>query len=257
MIHNELEKAGTETNYTYSAHFLLKSSSEIFKIPIHFCKYGDYLNNVEGFLHDDEHAYFQTLAYERRRTSYLLGRYSAKKAISGLMGEDNPKKIRIENGIFNQPVAVCESNSNLQVSLTHCDELAAAVAFPEMLVIGIDMEKIDLSMSSGVEAELTEHEKELALQLPCPYENLLMVLWTMKESLSKVLKTGLTVPLRVLEVKWIEVQNGYYIGSFSNFAQYNSISFPVKDYVYSITYPKNAEIEIDIHHIKSNLHKML
>lgn len=246
MIHNE-----------YLAHFSLKSSGEIFNIPIYFCKYGDYLLNIESFLHDDEHTYFQTLAYERRRISYLLGRYSAKKAISGLLGTNNPTTIRIDNGIFGQPVAVCGTNSNLQVSLTHCGEFAASTAFPEQLLIGIDMEKIDLSMGSGVEEELTKCEKELAVHLPCSPEHFLMILWTMKESLSKVLKTGLTVPLKVLEVKRIEVQDGYFTGSFSNFTQYHSISFLIKGYVYSITYPKNTEIEIDIHRIKSNLFNML
>ncbi|TCS93643.1 4'-phosphopantetheinyl transferase superfamily protein [Hazenella coriacea] len=256
---DSFKKSDALAGYTYTDNFVLKSSKENYKVYINFYKRGNgpiHCDNND-FLHEDEKKYFKTLVYERRINSYLLGRYSAKKAVSAFIEEDNLKKILIKNGVFNQPVVVCEPYSNIQVSLTHCEDLAAAAAFNDLLMIGIDIEKIQQSLHRGVEAELTQYEKELLHQVPCSYESFLLLIWTIKESLSKALKTGLTVSLSVLEVQSIEVNDGYYLSTFTHFDQYHTISFIVKDYAFSMTYPKNVEIDIDIYRIKQKVEKII
>ncbi|MCX7920824.1 MAG: 4'-phosphopantetheinyl transferase superfamily protein [Clostridia bacterium] len=245
--------------YTYTDYLFLKLSGNTYKAYINFCKGGNDFSNKDpnSFLHHEEDKYLETLTYERRINSYLLGRYSVKKAVSALIGEDNLKKILIKNGVFNQPIVVCESYNNLQTSLTHCDDFAAAVAFDGMFIIGIDIEKINRRTYSGLESELTPYEKELAYRISYSYESFVVTIWTMKEALSKALKTGLTVPLSVLEVKSIEVNNGYLISTYTNFYQYKALSFVIEGYVCSIAYPKNVEIDIDINRIKGSLYKII
>jgi len=247
------------TNYTYTDFFLLKSSEKEYRVCLNFSNIKKFKNmtDIKEILHPDEHKYFETLKFSRRINSYLLGRYSAKKAISELTGEDSIKKILIKNGVFNQPIVVCDSYSNIHVSLTHSDDLAAAVAFSDMLVLGIDIEKVSQQINRGVEVEITQNEKGLAYSIPYSYECFLLMIWTIKESISKTLKTGFTIPLNILEVSSIEALEGYFISTFKNFPQYISISFVVEDYVCSITYPKNVEIDIDISRIMSGLHKVI
>lgn len=245
--------------YTYTDFLLLKSSEKNYKASINFLKIKEFekVVDIKKILHYDECKYFETLKHSRRKNSFLLGRYSAKKAISVLTGEEEPEKILIKNGIFNQPIVIYDSFSNLQISLTHCDDIAASVAFTDLIVLGIDIERINKRISLRIEDEITKSEKELANSVSHSYESFLMIIWTIKESISKILKTGLTIPLSILEVKDLEAQDGYYVSTFVNFNQYKSISFIIEEYVCSITLPKNVEIYIDISGIKNSLYKII
>lgn len=179
------------------------------------------------FLHEKEKQHLKGLTYERRIKSYLLGRYAAKQAVSQFVGVDDLTQIHIENGIFNQPIV---SGYDIQISLAHSDNLAVAIAFDPRVLIGIDVEK----RNRIVEFELTEDEQALGRDP--------LLLWTMKESLSKVLKTGLTVPLEILEVKEINEKQGMFSSTFTHFFQYQTLSWLWPDYAFSITYPKNTQI---------------
>lgn len=245
-----------ELFYTYTDNF---SANKCYDVFLNFSKIQKNINikEAEKILHEEEYRYFTGLKHERRVNSFLIGRYSAKKAISALTGEKNQKKILIKNGVFNHPYIVCETCSNTQISLTHSDNLAAAVAFNDMLILGIDIEKINQGINSGLDASLTQYEKELALRMPALYNNSLIMIWTIKESLSKVLKTGLFVPFTILEVKSLEEHNGYFLSTFTNFQQYSATSFQLGSYVCSIAYPHNLEIKLDINKIKSNLYKII
>ncbi len=242
----------------YTDCFTLKSLGETFPVYINFCKINNLQKNqiIETILQDDEMEYFRSLKYERKINSFLLGRYASKKAVSALIGEKNLKKISIKNGVFNQPVIVCESTNNIHVSITHSGDLGAAVAFSDLLLIGIDLESIASCKKEVFERVLTENEKTLVHKIPYSYEEFLAIVWTIKESLSKVLKTGLTVPFSILEVVDVIVYDGYCISVFKNFTQYESISFAIRGYMCSITYPKNTEIAININRIKENLNKI-
>lgn len=245
---------------TFTDYFSIKLSDKNYNVSLNFSKFNkfDTSLNIKNLLHDVERKYFETLKYNRRINSFLLGRYSAKKAITTLAGnEKNFTKILIKKGVFNQPIVECETCSNIQVSLSHSDDLAAAIAFNDMLILGIDIEKANRRINQEVEAVLTQYERDLSFRVPCSYRNFLLMIWTVKESLSKVLKTGLTVPMHILEVRNIEELEGYCVSTFTNFPQYSAVSFIVEDYICSITFPKNVEICIDINRIKDNLYRIL
>ncbi|MCX7923140.1 MAG: hypothetical protein N3B21_14200 [Clostridia bacterium] len=65
--------------------------------------------------------------------------------------------------------------------MTHCNNLADAVAFNDMLVLGIDIEKINKRVNRGIEAELTQYEKNLAYRVSHLRGKFPLMVWKIKE----------------------------------------------------------------------------
>lgn len=212
------------------------------------------LGEFLSLLHPRELAYFNTLEFDRRRRSYLIGRYAAKQAVAAFVQEKNLQKILIEQGIFKQPVVRYEDDHNIQISITHCDELGAAIAFPEAHPMGIDLQEINTNKRKVIESQMTDAEKKIATTLSRPYDTLLTLLWTAKEALSKVLKTGMMTPFTIYEVSTVEIQDDCLIGYFQNFAQYKTLSFEIDHHVCSIVFPEKTEIGIDLLALKEQIH---
>jgi 4'-phosphopantetheinyl transferase len=236
----------------YVEELSLIRPSESFKAGLCLCEFSMFARYEEivGFLHPKERKYYETLKFQKRIRSYLIGRLAAKKAIASMVGDDNLANILIQTGIFTQPIATYEGKQNIQVSISHCDDIGAAIAFPEAHPMGIDIEKISIKQNEAIEREVTESEIRLIKKLPFSYEIMLTLLWTVKEALSKVLKTGLMTPFKIYEVDKIEIQHDYMLCTYKNFAQYKVISFIMGDYICSITYPMKTELNIDIHSLK-------
>ncbi|MCB2360137.1 4'-phosphopantetheinyl transferase family protein [Clostridium estertheticum] len=246
---------------TYVNYFSIRTLEEIYKV--YFCFYkinsSKSIEIIKYLLHYNEYLYFQSLKYEKKIESFLLGRYIAKKSISALVGERDLRKIWIKNGIFNQPSVICESANNVLVSITHCEKVGASIAFSDMLLMGIDIEKIDIKRRKLLNSQLTHKEKEKENEYInlCSYDSLLTIYWTVKESISKVIKTGFLIPIDIFEVKKIEAKDDCFVSCFSNFPQFTAISIIVEEYVYSMVYPKSTEIIIDIHEMSRNLKKII
>ena len=49
--------------------------------------------------------------------------------------------------------------------------------------------------------------------------------WTLKEALSKILRTGMTTPFDIFSIKELKQEKLGWISSFQNFAQYQGLSF--------------------------------
>ena len=201
----------------------------------------DYLAMVKC-LHPQERIFYGNFKFTKRQSSYLLGRLTAKRAIAALTGEAVLDRILIEQGFFNQPV-VSRPEQNIQVSITHCGNLGGALAFPEVCPMGIDIETIDYSKVKVLETQITSGENEILASLGQTYVRGLTIIWTAKEALSKVLKTGLLTPLYIFEMDTIFVdKQGEVIGYFKNFPQYQAKFFYGKTYVCAIVYPKKTEL---------------
>ena len=211
------------------------------------------LEELVAVLHPGELVYFNELEFDRRKRSYLIGRYAAKQAIANLVQKENLQNILIQQGIFNQPVVRCEMHQNIQVSITHCEEFGAAIAFPEAHPMGIDLQEINERRREVIESQVSEPEKEIIGKLSHPYDTILTLFWTAKEALSKVLKTGMMTPFTLFEMNVIEVRDDCFIGYFKNFAQYKTLSFVIDKHVCSIVYPKNTELGIDLSSVVSEI----
>ena len=233
----------------------LLSESILYRASVCYC-YIPILQSVKKlseFLHKKEKNYYDNLMHDRRKKSYLLGRYSAKRAISYLFGEDNLQEILIQPGVFSQPINSYSKGRDIQVSITHSGDFGAAVAFPEALPMGIDMEKIDPGKRDVMESQMTEAEKGLIRNLSRLDEKMLTLLWSTKESLSKVLKTGLTTPFYIYEIDGIKRRHNCFITYFKNFGQYKALSFTLGEYMCSISYPKSFDLNLNVEFLKYSL----
>jgi phosphopantetheinyl transferase len=196
-------------------------------------------------LHPDERRYLDSLQFERRIQSYLSGRMAAKQAVSRSISEDRLSSICIDQGIFHHPVVVHPRKGNCQVSITHCGQLAAAIAHTDYTPMGIDIEAVDERLQSLLERHMTALETELIHSADSDHSKLFTVLWTAKEALSKALRTGFTVPLQVLELKQMKVQEGWIVSEFSNFPQYKVCSLLLNNKVCSIVYPVQMRLQLE------------
>jgi phosphopantetheinyl transferase len=202
------------------------------------------LSLKDSILHPDEHVYFNTLSAPKRQHSYLHGRYTAKQAAKVFCPE--PARIKITAGIFQQPVLEIPGVSNLQLSLSHTDNWCGVVVFPEAHPMGIDVEMITPEIHETINGIITEEERRLlpglqeAIARPMLPGADMALLWTMKEALSKTLRTGLMTPLQVYEVNYIIHIDGVTEAHFTNFAQYKALSWLSGDHAWSIVLPKNS-----------------
>lgn len=214
---------------------------------------GAEVQNETKMLHVRESVYYQSLQSEKRKRDYLMGRVAAKKAVGTLTGATEPDGFFIQSGIFTQPVLVLPSHPNVQVSITHSAYVGGAIAFPEVHPMGIDLERIIPDRRKALENQMTETEKNAAIKMPTAYDTVLMLLWTAKEALSKVLKTGMMTPFSIFEVDRLEENEQYFLGYYRHFAQYKVVSFVAGKYACSITFPKKTEVRLDFQAIKDFL----
>lgn len=197
-------------------------------------------------LHPSELGRYDEMQYEMRKKSYLLGRVAAKQALGALLKEKDLSRFNIRNGIFNHPVVSCIGTENVQVSISHSNNIGAALAFSESHPMAIDLEKICADVSEVIQTQLTVREKEQVIPSTCPQELSSTILWTVKEALSKTLKAGLTIPMHVLEVECVEKKGAAYISYFRQFGQYKAISIPSESYVCTLICPRKTELVFDI-----------
>lgn len=196
----------------------------------------------ENFLHPKELAYFQGLAYERRQQSYLLGRFIAKNAITLYQPGAQPNEVVIENGVFDFPVVVYPGKTNIQVSYTHCQDHVAALAFSELQPMAIDIEKIDAERTHVMASQLIDQEKAFIQQIDSK-DLLYTLLWTAKEALSKVLRTGLMTPFELFAIHKLTALNSYsWQLEFGNFGQYQALSYRLGHYMMTIVLPKKTRL---------------
>jgi 4'-phosphopantetheinyl transferase len=191
-------------------------------------------------LHPRELARLNTYTFEARRKSFLGGRIAAKQALAHLLKTKDPRELEIASGVFDQPITQLVSDRNIEVSITHCKDFACAAAFPAGFQIGIDLESISRMTAEKREAvrdQFTEAELQcIDAQNTAFQDTASIVLWSMKECLSKSLKCGMTTPFTVLETTGFTFDPlGKSTCRFKNFSQYVCTSVVVGEFVLSIT----------------------
>lgn len=202
-----------------------------------------FLENHLAVLHSTESAHYESLKFERRKQSYLLGRIAAKTAVSALLEINNPASFNIGFGIFHFPV-VKGLNENTQVSISHCDDIGIALAFPEEHPLGLDIEKINDQRLEAIKSQLSDEEKALLEGCPVPAITGFTLAWTIKEALSKVLRTGLTADFKILEINSIKSSVQEYTSTFRYYDQYKAISQHSNDYACSIILPRKTSADL-------------
>ncbi len=234
----------------YTEQLMLKREDTVMKAAVSFvhavCR-DDAALDPEIF-HSDECSYFESLLFQRRKSNFLLGRLSAKQAASVLLREQNLRNISVETGVFGQPLLRTTGVPGYQVSIAHCDDIGTAVVFPEAHPMGIDIERISPNRNKTMESQLTTEEREriAAVRGVEEYSVLLTVSWTVKEAISKILRTGFTASLQVLEINEIRFNSGCFRSTFSHFPQYAAQSYRLGNYIFTIAAPRKTEWSINM-----------
>jgi len=214
-------------------------------------------NSKETFLHPEELDYFKTLSFERRQKSYLLGKFCAKYALSLPLDAKALSSILIQSGVFEHPVVVYPDSKNYQISISHSGNWGAAIAYPAMHPMAIDIETINPGRLKTITAMLTSREKDMIKKLAAPEAAGYTMLWTIKESLSKVLKTGKTAPFDIYEIKKLDYIEDCLTSSFIKFGQYKAASFTFADMACSIILPLESEFNLDIQALIEQLQELI
>jgi len=190
-----------------------------------------------------EAAYYSNLRFERRQKSYLLGRYAAKLALREVLLEPDFRSIQILKGVFEQPIVHSERESGWAVTISHAGSLAAGLAYPAGHPMGVDVERIDEARRETILSQLSPQEIEWVERTSTGQNDITTAIWTAKESLSKVLKTGLMTPVQIYSLaEFNQINPGIWEGQFLNFAQYKARVWVGSSYVLSIAMPKRSMI---------------
>jgi 4'-phosphopantetheinyl transferase len=197
-------------------------------------------------LGETETAYFSSLRSARRQASYLLGRYAAKAALSALLSEPNLRAIEIERGVFEQPIVRYDGNGEWDVTISHTEDLAVALAYPAGHPMGIDLERIDPRQHETILSQLSEREIGWLSLRSAEKLQFASALWAAKESLSKVLRTGLMASIRIYDLAEFNLADSkVWEGFFKNFAQYKVRVWIGSNHVLSIALPKRSTLVLE------------
>ncbi len=202
--------------------------------------------NHELFLHPDERIRFASMRFEKRRASFLLGRYAAKKALSRYFDEPNLSSIAIVSGIFGQPLVHYLSSTRAAVTISHTHQAACAIASPDVHPIGLDFESIDEAKSEVLKSQMTGDETGFLQDIGASEITALTILWSAKEALSKILMCGLTCPFQLLAVRSLRQNQDYYEGEYLNFEQYKFQSWATEAVICTVVFPRRTQIETDM-----------
>ncbi len=202
--------------------------------------------NALSLLSVSERKRYDTYTVSKRKETFLMGRYAAKEALSGLDSQMVSSEVSIESGVFQQPFVVGTLSQELDVSLSHSNGVGVACAFPRAHPLGIDIEEICLDRDAALSRYITDKEKSL-------YENVcvaspqewLYLNWTAKEALSKVLKCGLMTPFSVLALNHYEqLSSCHWVGTFEHFAQYQFQVWMAPPYMMALVLPKRSRLQL-------------
>ncbi len=131
---------------------------------------------------------------ERRVRDRIAGRLAAKRALAALTGVD-PLQIRVDRAESGAPIARVPGHPAAQVSLSHRDGHAVAVAVAAGRV-GVDLERVEARAPSFATTWLSDGERVLAGGDPVRQT----VLWAVKEAVLKLVGTGLACSPHDIEV---------------------------------------------------------
>lgn len=200
-----------------------------------------------GFLHPEEAAKLAIAGVPKRQADYLRGRYCAKAAVAAFVGDagGDIREWQVSSGVFGQPVARGAGLHNIQVSIAHSGDWAAALACDEGHPMAVDIELHDPAHSATIRSEVSETELRAFAGAGCDVETSLTYLWAAKEALGKVLRSGLMAPLSFYEVGEVEPTAFGAICTYRHFAQYKCYCAKIGKLIVSIALPRKSALQFE------------
>jgi 4'-phosphopantetheinyl transferase len=206
-------------------------------------QYQDLAGTLRTFLHPHEERYLAEAKSAERRSSYLLGRHAAKQALVGCLHEDDWRQIEIAWGVFGQPLVRYRTTMPPEISIAHTRGAAVAVACQAGHPIGVDLEYSAPPRAVSAGDVCVPSERALVLQTRLTHPSDLLLLWTIKEALAKVLRCGLMSPLAILQIEALEASDAdIYVALFKNFAQYKAVAWVLESHTLAIVLPRRTDV---------------
>ncbi|HEY1108840.1 MAG TPA: 4'-phosphopantetheinyl transferase superfamily protein [Opitutaceae bacterium] len=199
------------------------------------------------FLSAAETAQLARAGVPKRQADYLRGRYCAKMAIAALAADavTDPSAWQVAAGVFGQPVVRGAGLGGVQVSIAHSGDWASALAFDEGHPMAVDVELHDPAHAATIRSEVSEAELRAFAQIGCEGETSLTYLWTAKESLGKLLRSGLMAPLSFYEIGEVEKTAYGVTCTYRHFAQYKCHCAKIGKLMVSIALPRKSALQFD------------
>ncbi|KJL02055.1 MULTISPECIES: 4'-phosphopantetheinyl transferase family protein [Priestia] len=201
------------------------------------------MKDANEIFNEREYEYLEMYRASKRIVEVKKSLYCGKSAIRAFLGLDlsQIKNISLLKGVFGQPVIVNNIGLpiSLGISITHTHKTLGILIFDQLHPMGIDIETKTKNDSEFLGTYLTKCERKMIEESKGILSK--ETLFSAKESLSKVLKTGLTSPLSIYEISEWAVDNNIISFFYKNFVQYKSTVMIMEDEIRSITLPIKSE----------------
>ena len=153
----------------------------------------------DDWLDEEERSTLEGLHVPKRRDEWLLGRWTAKRAVGESLGIA-PEVVSIHPAPSGAPEALVHGHpAPCAVSITHRAGLAACAVGPPDLALGCDLELVEPRSDGFVEEFLTEREARFVGAAP-DRDLAANLVWSAKEAVLKARRTGLRADARSVEV---------------------------------------------------------
>lgn len=163
-----------------------------------------------GLLSEQEQLRFVELKTLKRRSDWLIGRWTAKHLIQSYIERQAGVQpllhtLTVMNDPNGAPRIIADYDLNLQsaiqnlkLSISHCDGHAfCALSDTGDIQIGVDIERIEPRAAAFAEDYFTAHElDQLDAAPPESRDTLVTLIWSAKEAALKALRLGLKVDTR-------------------------------------------------------------
>lgn len=194
-----------------------------------------------SFLHPSEEASLSLLKIERRRRTFLMGRYALKRAAAAWTGLSPSRDLEVVPAILEYPILRAPVADVPDLTLTHTDCAAVCLAVDAGHASGVDLEFINPARLATYERVYTERERASATGLGLDASSAAVLHWSLREALSKAVRCGFTVPFDVLELEGLEdLGEGLFRTAFRNFGQYGGHAWIRNGHVLAVVHPKKS-----------------
>ena len=153
----------------------------------------------EWWLTACEQATLARLHVAKRRSDWLLGRWTAKRALAACLGDlSRLARLEIRAAEDGAPEAFLDGLAvPLTLSLSHAAGSALCAVAPAGVALGCDLERIEARSRAFVADYFTDEEQCLIAAAPASDRaSIVTLLWSAKESALKALREGLRLDTR-------------------------------------------------------------
>jgi 4'-phosphopantetheinyl transferase len=161
----------------------------------------------DAWLSPREASWVARMRFPKRRSEFLLGRWTAKRALALYLGREASagalRSIEIDRAPDGAPAPLVDGRpAEAYVTMTDRADQAVCLVGPPGTALGCDLELVEPRSDAFVADFLTPTEQRLVAAAGAERDLAANLVWCGKESALKVLRTGLRRDTRTVEVSF-------------------------------------------------------